>query len=140
MFIIRYLVILFSTLLSVSIANAADDVLLYTYFRGNGEMGTCLAFTKDGLNFTSLNGDKPLLKPAQWPGQSLTRDTSIVFHDGLFHAVWTSNWSGAVFGYAESKDLVHWSVPVKVDISDSGSFPKILGHPKSIGIRFKITI
>ena len=103
--------------LSTPLLSAQNDVLFYTYFRDNGQDGTCLAVSEDGLKFTALNGDKPLLLPAKWPGQNLTRDTSMVYHDGLFHAVWTSGWTGTIFAYAESKDLVHWSDPVKVQVA-----------------------
>ena len=39
------------------------------------------------------------------------RDPSIVRSgDGTFHLVWTSSWKGDLgFGYAHSKDLIHWS-------------------------------
>jgi hypothetical protein len=39
------------------------------------------------------------------------RDPSIIQGpDGVFHVVWTTEWkSGNGFGYASSKDLIHWS-------------------------------
>jgi beta-xylosidase len=39
------------------------------------------------------------------------RDPSIAQGpDGTFHLVWTSSWKGDLgFGYASSKDLIHWS-------------------------------
>lgn len=114
---LRSLLLACGLLLSAPCLWAQDDVLLYTYFRDNGQDGTCLAVSEDGLKFTALNGDEPLLRPAKWPGQNLTRDTSMVYHDGLFHAVWTSGWTGTIFAYAESKDLVHWSDPVKVRVA-----------------------
>src|SRR5690606_19643360 len=41
----------------------------------------------------------------------LMRDPSMVQGpDGTFHLVWTSGWKGDKgFGYASSKDLLHWS-------------------------------
>jgi hypothetical protein len=101
--------------LFVGIAAAADDVLLFPYFLNNGETGVYLASSSDGRRFESLNEGKPIFTPPEWPdGQHLTRDPSIVYHDGKFHMVWTSNWSGRVFGYASSPDLVTWSEPLKV--------------------------
>lgn len=91
------------------------DMLIFSFFRGNGEDGIFLAASEDGLTFTPLNHDKPVMKPAPWEGQNLTRDPSIVYQDGLFRAVWTSSWKGSCFGYAESKDLLHWSEPVRVE-------------------------
>lgn len=93
---------------------AAKDVLLLSYFRGNGETGVFLAASEDGHKFTALNDDKPVFTPPEWRNQALTRDPSILFHDGTFHMVWTSNWKGRVFGYANSPDLKTWSEPVMV--------------------------
>ena len=111
------------------LANAAekDEILLLSFFRDNGQDGVFLAASEDGLNFKALNDDKPVMKPADWEGQRLTRDPSMVFHDGKFHAVWTSNWNGNCFGYAESADLVHWSQPVKVE-----PFPAALQQPGNV--------
>lgn len=92
-----------------------DEVLLVSFFRGNGEAGVFLAASDDGLQFTSLNDDKPVVKPAPWKNQNLTRDPSVVFHVGKFHAVWTTSWKGDCFAYAESADLVTWSDPVRVE-------------------------
>ena len=92
----------------------SDDVLLHTYFRDNGQAGVFLAHSTDGVTFTPLNDDRPIFTPPKWPGQDLTRDASILFHDGLFRMVWTSHWTGRVFGYAESRDLVSWSEPRQI--------------------------
>lgn len=118
-------------LMSLSSAVAAEeDVLVLSYFRGNGEAGVYLAASDDGHRFKPLNDDKPVFTPPKWPRQSLTRDPSILFHDGRFHLVWTSNWEGRVFGYARSPDLVEWSEPVKVE-----PFPESLpaeDQPKNV--------
>jgi hypothetical protein len=103
---------------------AAADVLLFSFFRGNGEKGVYLAWSEDGVNFEALNGDQPVMPPADWPKQNLTRDPSIIHRDGKFRLVWTSNWDGRVFGYAESTDLKTWSAPVKVQ-----PFPASLPEP-----------
>lgn len=96
-------------------AAETDDVLIKSFFRDNGQAGVFLAASEDGTTFVPLNDDKPVMKPAPWPGQNLTRDPSITYHDGTFHMVWTTNWTGDCFGYAESKDLVTWSDPVRVE-------------------------
>lgn len=90
-------------------AFGADDVLLFAFFRNNGEDGLYLAASEDGLKWTVLNGDRPLLKPEV--GESkLMRDPSIARGpDGTFHMVWTTAWQGKTIGYASSKDLIHWS-------------------------------
>jgi len=92
-----------------------DQVLLLAFFRGNGEGGIFLASSTDGRRFTPLNNDQAVMKPAPWTKQNLTRDPSIVYHDGKFHATWTTGWKGDCFGYAESTDLVTWSEPVRVE-------------------------
>ncbi len=87
----------------------AADQLLISFFRNNGEDGLYLAASGDGLRFTALNGDRPLLRPEV--GESkLMRDPSIARGpDGIFHMVWTTAWQGKTIGYAHSKDLRNWS-------------------------------
>ncbi|MDP8243183.1 MAG: hypothetical protein P9L94_03815 [Candidatus Hinthialibacter antarcticus] len=101
---------------SVSAVNtfADDEIYLLSFFKDNGQAGVFLAYSEDGLKFTTLNDDKPIFAPPEWENQNLTRDPSIVFHDGVFHMVWTSNWDGTVFGAATSKDLITWSKPIRV--------------------------
>jgi hypothetical protein len=92
----------------------ADEVLLFTYFRNNGQDGVHLATSTNGSHFVALNEDKAIFTPPPWPGQNLTRDASLLYHDGKFRMVWTSAWKGRLFGYAESADLVKWSEPRQV--------------------------
>jgi hypothetical protein len=103
------IVLLCALVLCLSAAAPAGDALVFSFFRNNGEDGLYLAASEDGLAWTVLNGDKPLL----WPtvGESkLMRDPSIARGpDGRFHMVWTTSWKGRTIGYASSKDLVHWS-------------------------------
>jgi hypothetical protein len=93
---------------------ATDEVMLFSYFRDNGKHGVFLAATEDGVTFSPLNGNRPIFAPPAWPRQNLTRDPSILFHEGTFHMVWTSHWTGRIFGYASSKNLADWSEPVAV--------------------------
>jgi hypothetical protein len=95
-------------------AGAGDDVFLLSYFKGNGETGVYLAASEDGRTFRDLNAGRPIFTPPEWPGQNLTRDPSILFHDGMFRMVWTSSWVGTCFGAATSPDLKKWSEPVRV--------------------------
>ena len=82
---------------------------LFSYFKGNGEDGLHLAYSGDGLDWKPLNNDKSLLKPGV--GQArLMRDPCIILGpDGMFHMTWTIGWWEKGIGYANSKDLVHWS-------------------------------
>ena len=96
-------------------AGAGDDVFLLSYFKSNGETGVFLAWSEDGRVFKDLNEGKAVFTPPVWKDQNLTRDPSIVFRDGVFHMVWTSNWTGTCFGAATSTDLKQWSEPVRVE-------------------------
>lgn len=117
--------ILFTLLIAATLATVAlpecaraavsDHILILSFFRGNGQAGIFLASSEDGLHFKPLNDDEPVMKPAPWEGQNLTRDPSITHRDGRFHTVWTTGWKGDCFAYAESKDLVTWSEPVRVE-------------------------
>ncbi|MGD9109801.1 MAG: pectinesterase family protein [Phycisphaerales bacterium] len=89
-------------------AVSENCVYLFTSFRGNGEDGLHLAYSHDSLNFKDLGG--PFLKP-QVGIHKLMRDPSLLQGpDGMFHLVWTTGWrDDKGFGYAKSKDLIHWS-------------------------------
>ena len=80
---------------------------LFTSFREPATDGLHLAYSNDGYHWTDLGGG--YLKPEV--GGKLMRDPSIARgKDGTFHLVWTTNWKGDKgFGYASSKDLMHWS-------------------------------
>jgi hypothetical protein len=81
---------------------------LFSYFRNNGEDGLHFASSTDGLKWESLNDDKSFTSPTA--GGKLMRDPSIVQGpDGVFHMVWSSGWWDLGFGYASSRDLIHWS-------------------------------
>lgn len=99
---------------SVAARPGDKEVLLYTYFLDGGKSGVRLAAATSGNRFEPINNNQPVFLPPGWPGQNLTRDASILYRDGLFRMVWTSEWRGHVFGYAESTDLLTWSTPVMV--------------------------
>ena len=90
-------------------ATEKDKAYLFSYFKGNGEDGLHLAYSRDGLNFTALNNDKSFLTPKVGISK-LMRDPCIIqTDDGIFHMVWTAGWTERGIGYASSKDLVNWS-------------------------------
>lgn len=91
-----------------------NQLFLLPYFLGNGETGVYLAYSTDGLHFDWLNEGKVAMPAPKWGEESLTRDPSIVYHDGKFHMVWTTSWKSRSIGYASSKDLLHWSEPRKI--------------------------
>jgi hypothetical protein len=82
---------------------------LFTSFRGNGEDGLHLAWSADGLKWEALNQDRSFLRPRVGQ-EKLMRDPCVIeVGDGTFHMVWTDGWRGRTIGYANSKDLIHWS-------------------------------
>lgn len=96
--------------ISVLAQNLSKTVLLFSFFRGNGEDGLFLAFSKDGLKWEELKPrDKSFLKPEV--GGKLMRDPCICTGpDGRFHLVWTTGWGEPpVVGYAWSTNLIDWS-------------------------------
>ncbi len=84
------------------------QVYLFSTFREPADKGLYLAYSYDGYHWSDLGG--PWLTP-EVGKQKVMRDPSVVSGpDGTFHMVWTSSWQGDLgFGYAGTKDLVHWS-------------------------------
>jgi hypothetical protein len=105
----RYSLLLFMTLSIFHLQAQENAVLMFSYFKGNGEDGLHLAFSKDGYAWRALKNDSSFLKPVV--GESkLMRDPCIIKGpDNLYHMVWTSGWTEKGIGYANSKDLIHWS-------------------------------
>jgi hypothetical protein len=81
---------------------------LFTSFHEPASQGLRLLYSYDGYAWKDL--DTVLLKP-ELGNQKVMRDPSMLQSpDGTFHLVWTSSWRGDKgFGYAASKDLIHWS-------------------------------
>lgn len=84
------------------------DVYLFTSFHEPATEGLRLLYSEDGRNWDSIPGI--WLKP-ELGEQKLMRDPSMTKGpDGTYHLVWTTSWKGDKgFGYASSKDLIHWS-------------------------------
>jgi beta-xylosidase len=121
---LRNAALLFVTLLALAPSVRADaladgnsavgkeQALLFSFFREpNGEAGLQLASSTNGLQWTEIDppDGKSFLEPKI--GGKLMRDPCIRRgRDGTFHMVWTTSWGQpTVFGYAHSKDLIHWS-------------------------------
>ncbi|MET0393787.1 MAG: glycoside hydrolase family 43 protein [Chitinophagaceae bacterium] len=103
-----WLLILLVGLAGLCSCSSPKQVYLFTSFHEPADQGLRMLYSKDGYKWTDL--DTVLLKPAIG-NQQVMRDPSIAQGpDGTFHLVWTSSWRGDKgFGYAASKDLVHWS-------------------------------
>ena len=98
------LFLLLATLLKAS----AQKVFISTSFHEPATDGLRFIYSHDGWNWQQIEG--VWLRP-EVGKQRVMRDPSIIrTPDGTFHLVWTSSWRGdRGFGYAYSKDLVHWS-------------------------------
>lgn len=107
-----------------------NSAYLFSYFKGNGEDGLHMAYSLDGLNWTSLKKDSSFLKPTV-AKDKLMRDPCIIRgKDGLFHMVWTVSWKDRGIGYASSKDLIHWSEQVFVPVMEKEATAKNCWAPE----------
>ena len=92
-----------------STATPSDGGYVFSYFHNNGEDGLLLATSRDAQHWTPVNAGKSMMTP-EVGNTKLVRDPSIAQGaDGVFHMVWTVSWTDSGFGYASSKDLIHWS-------------------------------
>ncbi|MCD7901835.1 MAG: glycoside hydrolase family 43 protein [Bacteroides sp.] len=84
------------------------EYYMFTSFHEPADEGLRLLYSEDGLHWDSLPG---IFLTPEIGKDKLMRDPSMVrTPDGFFHLVWTSSWNGDHgFGYANSKDLIHWS-------------------------------
>ena len=85
-----------------------QKVYISTSFHEPATDGLRFIYSRDGWTWQAIDGI--WLKP-EVGKQRFMRDPSIIrTPDGTFHLVWTSSWRGdRGFGYASSKDLVHWT-------------------------------
>jgi hypothetical protein len=86
-----------------------------TSFHEPANEGLRFIYSNDGIHWDSIPGT--WLKPTIG-SQQVMRDPSIVIDSkGIFHLVWTTSWKGDLgFGYAHSKDLIHWSEPRMIKV------------------------
>ncbi|WP_018629962.1 glycoside hydrolase family 43 protein [Niabella aurantiaca] len=95
-------------IIAIAVSSCSSKTYLFTSFHEPADAGLRMLYSYDGYHWTDL--DTTFLKPAVGQ-QKVMRDPSMVQGpDGSFHLVWTSSWRGDKgFGYASSKDLLHWS-------------------------------
>jgi hypothetical protein len=100
-------------LFGISCANLqkkADNnaAYLFTSFRDADQKYLRFLYSFDGYHWTNVPGtflEAKVGTSKQFRDPSISRGP-----DGTFHLVWTAGWHGDQgFGYAESKDLIHWS-------------------------------
>ena len=108
----KYLLIAIILILSTAcncLAQNNKEIFMFSYFKGDGEDGLHLAYSRDGINWEALNHNKSFLSPGVGEDK-LMRDPCIIQGpDNKFHMVWTISWKEKGIGYANSDDLIHWS-------------------------------
>ncbi len=108
------------TILSVVVllGSCSSKGYLFTSFHEPADAGLRMLYSYDGFKWNDL--DTVLLKPSVG-NQKVMRDPSMVQGpDGTFHLVWTSSWKGDKgFGYASSKDLIHWTAQRFINVMDT---------------------
>lgn len=104
-----FVLLFFITATTGTIAQSANEVYLFSYFKDNGQDGLHLAYSLDGYTWKSLKRDSSFLVPIAGKDK-LMRDPCIIRGgDNKFHMVWTVSWNEKGIGYASSDDLVNWS-------------------------------
>ncbi|MBX3254493.1 MAG: glycoside hydrolase family 43 protein [Chitinophagaceae bacterium] len=104
--------------LSIQAFSQNDTIYMFSYFKGNGEDGLHLAYSRDGYSFKTLNNDQSLLTP-ELSRDKLMRDPCIIRGaDGLFHMVWTVSWNEKGIGYASSPDLKNWNRQLYIPVME----------------------
>ena len=98
----------------VLFASCNRKAYLFSTFREPATDGLRLAYSYDGYHWKGFGAT--FLKPTI--DSNVMRDPSIVQGpDGIYHLVFTSAWKGTkTFGYASSKDLIHWSEPRSINV------------------------
>ena len=103
--------VLASCLFAAATAHGEGDtntVYLFSTFKEPEQDGLRFAYSFDGYHWANVPG---LFLKARVGNDKIMRDPSICRGpDGMWHLVWTCSWKNDLgFGYAHSKDLVHWS-------------------------------
>jgi len=99
---------LFIFLFVILSCKAENEYFISTSFHEPANKGLRYIYSADGIHWDSIPGT--WLKPAVGKEQVMRDPSMSRTPDGIFHLVWTSSWKGDLgFGYANSKDLIHWS-------------------------------
>jgi len=107
-------VLVFISLVLLS-CRAQKNVYLFTSFNEPASAGLRLLYSHDAYHWTDLN--HIFLKPEIGKAK-IMRDPSIQQGpDGIYHLVYTTAWKNDKgIGYAESKDLIHWSPEQHIEV------------------------
>jgi len=110
----KFILLAFGILIISSCASK-KDVYLFTSFHEPADEGLRMIYSNDGYHWNDFN--HVFVKP-QVGDAKIMRDPSIAQGpDDTFHLVWTTGWKADQgFGYASSKDLIHWSTQQHINI------------------------
>ena len=113
----RFKLLIINCSLLLFLASCNKKAYLFTSFHEPADKGLRMLYSYDGYKWNDL--DTVLLQP-KVGNQKVMRDPSMVQSpNGTFHLVWTSSWRGDKgFGYASSKDLIHWSEQSFIPVMD----------------------
>lgn len=113
----RIALLVMSMLAVVGCAATEPMVYVSTSFHEPANEGLRFIYSYDGYHWTAVAGT--WLRP-EVGTQKVMRDPSIVQGpDGTYHLVWTSSWRNDYgFGYASSKDLIHWTEQRHINVME----------------------
>lgn len=93
--------------LLILLASCNKKAYLFTSFHEPADAGLRMLYSYDGRKWNDF--DTVFLKPTVGNDKIMRDPSMIQTPDGTFHLVWTTEWKGGNgFGYASSKDLLHW--------------------------------
>jgi hypothetical protein len=121
--IVFSIIFIFTGIIGFAQHQTKDSVLMFSYFKDNGEDGLHFAYSEDGFRWNALKNDSSYLSPTVG-NERLIRDPCIIQGpDGVFRLICTVSWKDKGIGYASSIDLIHWSaekfIPVMKNIPGS---------------------
>ena len=101
------------------------EVYLFTSFHDTDQKFLRFLWSEDGYHWNNVPGtflEANVGEAKQLRDPSITRGP-----DGTFHLVWTTGWHDSRgFGYASSKDLIHWS--------DQSFIPVMASEPTTVNV------
>lgn len=93
---------------TVVFTSCSRKAFLFTSFHEPADAGLRMLYSYDGYKWNDF--DTTFLKPFIGKDKIMRDPSMVQGPDGTFHLVWTTEWKGGNgFGYASSKDLIHWS-------------------------------
>jgi hypothetical protein len=106
------------------LTSCQNRAYLFSTFHEPANEGLRLAYSYDGYHWKDFG--TTFLEPSI--DDKIMRDPSIVQGpDGTYHLVFTSAWKGSkTFGYASSKDLIHWS--------EQRAIPVMENEPQTVNV------